>query len=196
MKKIIVIQLTAILLLSSLSQAEWREFTSVDGSKKVRAEVRGYDEASGMVALRLEGNRAINAPVSAFIEEDQAFIKKAVVTLLAGRNLWIEFLDEETEVSEKRNPTNGYRTVKKKSGYKMEMRNNSTAPFEGLTADYQIFYASYSNPSKDRSKSDKVKFASMDLPVMQPRQEVIIETESINLTEITKLPLSECKGGS
>lgn len=196
MKKIIVTQLAAIFLLSSLSQAEWREFTSVDGSKKVKAEVRGYDEASGMVALRLEGNRTINASVSAFIEEDQAFIKKAAVTLLAGRNLLIEFSDEETEVSEKRNPTNGYRTVRKESGYKMEMRNNSTAPFEGLTADYQIFYASYSAPSKDRSRNDKVKFASMDLPLMQPREEVTIETEAVNLTEITKLPLSECKGGS
>ena len=78
----------------------------------------------------------------------------------------------------------------------MEMRNNSTAPFEGLTADYQIFYAAYSDPSKDRTKIDKVKFASMDLPVLQPREEVIVETEGINLTEITKLPLSECKGGS
>ncbi|NRB76391.1 MAG: hypothetical protein HRU46_18680, partial [Verrucomicrobiales bacterium] len=62
--------------------------------------------------------------------------------------------------------------------------------------DYQIFYASYDNPTEDRSKSDKVKFASLDIPAMQPREEVTVETESVDLTEITKLPLSECKGGS
>jgi hypothetical protein len=186
----------AVFLLSSLAQAEWREFTSADGSKKVNAEVLGYDEASGTATLQLEGNRKITSPVSAFTEEDQAFIKKAAVSLLAGRNLWIEFADDKNEVSEKRNPTNGYRTVQLESGYKMEMRNNSSAPFEGLTADYQIFYASYDNPTKDRSKSDKVKFASMEIPAMQPREEVTVETESVGLTEITKLPLSECTGGS
>ena len=118
------------------------------------------------------------------------------MALLAGRNLWIEFEDDKNEISEKRNPTNGYRTVQLESGFKLEMRNNSSASFEGLTADYQIFYASYDKPTKDRSKSERVKFASMDIPSMQPREEVTVETESVDLTEITRLPLSECKGGS
>jgi len=196
MKKFTAIHVAAVFFLSSLAQAEWREFTSADGSKKVKAEVLGYDEASGTATLQLEGNRRIKTPVSAFTEDDQAFIRKAAVALLAGRNLWIEFEDDKNEISEKRNPTNGYRTVQLESGFKLEMRNNSSASFEGLTADYQIFYASYDKPTKDRSKSERVKFASMDIPSMQPREEVTVETESVDLTEITRLPLSECKGGS
>ena len=69
MKKFIAIHVAAVFLLSSLAQAEWREFTSADGSKKVKAEVLGYDEASGTATLQLEGNRRITSPVSAFTED-------------------------------------------------------------------------------------------------------------------------------
>tara|TARA_R110000850_G_scaffold148195_1_gene270411 strand:- start:198 stop:788 length:591 start_codon:yes stop_codon:yes gene_type:complete len=196
MKKLIIAQVIAAFFLSPLCFADWHQFTSADGAKKVMAEVLGFDEASQMATLQLEGNRRIQAPVSSFIEEDQALIKKAAVAMSAGRNLWVEFEDEEKELSEKRNPANGYRTVNLASGFKLELRNNGTAVFEGLTAEYQVFYAAYVNPFKDRARTDKVTYKTMALPALQPREEAFVSTNPINLTRITKLPLSQCSGGT
>lgn len=196
MKKCLIAQVLAALAMAPLCFADWHEFTSADGSKKVWGEVKGYDANAGTVTLQLKGNRTINAPVSAFIEEDRAVIEKAAIALEAGRNLAVEFGDAEEKLSEKRNPTNGYQTVKLKSNFEMELRNNGQNAFKGLEAEYQIFYGAYVDPFKDRARTDLVKTGSVEIPEIAPRNEAKIETKGVDMTRITRLPLSECKGGT
>jgi hypothetical protein len=197
MKKLLTAQAClAAFFLAPMAYADWHEFTSADGSKKVWAEVQGFDASTQTVSLKLEGNRIITSPVTAFTEDDQKFVEKAAVALAAGRNLAIEFADDEEEISEKKNPTNGYRTVELKSGYALELRNNSKEPFKGLTAEYQLFYAAYLDPFKDRARTDQVSYGKMKLPEVKPRDEATIETEAIDITRITRLPLSQCSGGT
>lgn len=175
---------------------EWHEFTSKDGEKTVWAEVQSYDAKSGTVSLLLEGNKKIKAPVSAFIAEDKVFVEKAAVALEAGRSLWVEAKNLEEETSEKRNPTNGYRTVTLDSGYKFEIRNNGKQDFKGLKAEYQIFFAAYDDPFKDKARSDKISYGATDIPEIAPREETTISTEDVDLTRITRLPKKDCAGGS
>ena len=174
----------------------WHEFTSKDGAKTVWAEVQAYDAKSGTVSLLLEGNKKIKAPVSAFIAEDKIFVEKAAIALEAGRNLWVEAKNLEEETSEKRNPTNGYRTITLDSNYKFAIRNNGKQDFKGLKAEYQIFFAAYNDPFKDKARSDKVTYGSTDIPEIAPREEGTISTEDVGLTRITRLPKKECAGGS
>ena len=196
MKKLLIAQVLVAVAMAPLSFAGWHEFTSADGSKKVWGEVKGYDANAGTVTLQLKGNRTINAPVTAFIEEDKAVIEKAAIALEAGRMLAVEFGDSEEKLSEKRNPTNGYQTVKLKSNFEMELRNNGQNVFKGLEAEYQIFYGAYVDPFKDRARTDLVKAGSVDIPEIAPRTEANIETAGVDMTRITRLPLSECKGGT
>jgi hypothetical protein len=175
---------------------DWHEFTSKDGEKTVWAEVQAYDAKSGTVSLLLEGNRKITAPVSAFIDEDKTFVEKAAVALEAGRNLWVEAENLEEETSEKRNPTNGYRTVTLDSKYKFEIRNNGKQEFKGLKAEYQIFFGAYDDPFKDKARSDKIAYGSTDIPEIAPREEASISTDEVAMTRITRLPKSECAGGT
>ena len=174
----------------------WHEFTSKDGAKTVWAEVQSYDAKSGTVSLLLEGNKKIKAPVSAFIAKDKVFVEKAAVALEAGRNLWVEAENLEEETSEKRNPANGYRTITLDSNYKFEIRNNGKQDFKGLKAEYQIFFAAYNDPFKDKARSDKVSYGSTDIPEVAPREETTISTEDVGLTRITRLPKKECAGGT
>lgn len=175
---------------------EWHEFTSKDGEKTVWAEVQAYDAKSGTVSLLLKGNKRIKAPVSAFIDEDKTFVEKAAVALEAGRNLWVEAENLEEETSEKRNPTNGYRTVTLDSNYKFEIRNNGTQDFKGLKAEYQIFFAAYDDPFKDKARSDKVSYGATEIPEIAPREEATVSTKDVDLTRITRLPKKECAGGT
>lgn len=196
MKKLLIAQVIAAMAMAPLSFAGWHEFTSADGSKKVWAEVQGYDANAGTVSLRLKSKQTITAPVSAFIEEDTEVIRKAAVALQAGRNLAVDFEDSEEKLSEKRNAANGYQTVKLKTAYEVELRNNSQNTFDGLEAEYQIFYAAYVDPHKDRARTDLVKGGSVEIPAIEPRNEAKIATTGVDMTRITRLPLSECKGGT
>ena len=196
MKKLLIAQTLAAVLLAAPCYAEWHEFTSSDGEKTIWAEVQGYDAKTETVSLMLEGQRRINSPASAFTAEDQEYIQKAAIALEAGRNLWVEAKDIEEETSEKRNPTNGYRTVTLDSGFKFDIRNNGTQTFKGLKAEYQIFFAAYVDPFKDKARTDKVTYGATDIPELDPRKETTISTDSIGMTRITRLPKKECAGGT
>jgi len=197
MKKISLALITSLLLVAPLSQAEMHEFTSAsDPSKKLWAEVTGYDSAAGQVTLQLQDRRKIVSPVSAFSEDDKAYIETAGLALAAGRNLALRFEDDQEVVGEKKNPANGFRTLNTKDGFKLNLRNNSQEVFKGLKADYQIFYAAYADPFEDREKTDRVEAGKLDIPELAPREDTDVETESVALTSITRLPLKECVGGT
>ena len=102
----------------------------------------------------------------------------------------------EDVVSEKRNPANGYQTLKKKNGFQLEVRNNGAVPFDGLVAEYQVHYGAYADPFKDKEKTPRIYRGKMDLPKLEPREETELKTESVDLTSIKRLPLSECVGGT
>jgi len=196
MKNILIVQILGALLVAPLCFAEMHEFTSADGTKKLWAEVQGYDAASGKVSLLLTDKRRIVSPVTAFTAEDKTFVEKAALALAAGRNLAMRFEDAQEVTSEKRNPTNGYRTLKSKDGYTLNLRNNGQTDFKGLKADYQIFYAAYVDPFKDKARTGKVIAGKMDLPELAPRQDTDIKTDGVDMTRITRLPLSQCSGGT
>ncbi len=190
---------TLLLFLSALpaiSFGEWRTFTSADGERKLEAEVQAYDAASGKVQLRLRDNRKITAPATAFSEEDQKHLKEIGLAFSMGRSLWVEFEDVESVISEKRNAANGYQTLKLENGYDFEVRNNGKVPFEGLTADYQVFYAAYNDPFKDTAKTPKVMRGTVEIPVLEPRAETSLSTDKVGMTSIKRLPISECVGGT
>jgi len=191
----LVTLLIGLWLVPALCSAEWHTFTSADGSKKLEAVVQDYNIDSGVATLRLKDNRKITAPATAFSEADQEHLEEIGLAFKLGRSLWVEFEDEESVVSEKRNPTNGYQTMELKNGYRLEVRNNGTVPFDGLIAEYQVFYGAYENPFKDNEKTPQVHRGKIDLPVLQPREETVVKTDLVNLTSIKRLPLKECVGG-
>ena len=129
------------LLLAPLCFAEMHEFTSADGSKKLWAEVQGYDSKTGNVTLVTADKRRMVTPVSAFSADDKTYVEKAALALAAGRNLAIRFEDAEEIVSEKKNPTNGYQTIKSKNGFELNVRNNGQTAFMCWKADYQSVFA-------------------------------------------------------
>lgn len=196
MKTPILLTILAACFIAPLCFADMHEFTSADGEKTVWAEVTGYDAAAKTVNLLLTNKSRITSPVTAFTEEDQKYIEKAAIALEAGRNLAIRFADDEEELSEKRNPTNGYRTVELKSGFELELRNNGQETFKGLTADYQIFYAAYLNPFEDKARTDQASKGSVKLPELAPREETTVNTDGVGMTRITRLPLAQCSGGT
>lgn len=189
--------LLAILLAAPcFSLADWHTLTSADGSKKIEAEILSYDAKSGTVTLKLRSSRKITSPASAFSEDDQARIQEVGLATTMGRSLWVEFEDVENIVNEKRNPTNGYQTKELQNSYRIELRNNGEVPFEGLVAEYQIFYAGYIDPFRDNEKTDQVHRGKMEIPALKPREETELATESVDLTSIKRLPLSQCSGGT
>jgi hypothetical protein len=198
MKKLLIPQALAALVVTIATPclAEWHEFTSKDGEKTLWAEVQSYDAKSETVSLLLKGNKRLNAPVSAFIEEDKTFVEKASIALEAGRNLWVEAENLEEQKSEARNASGGFKTVTLDSHFKFEILNNSKQDFNGLKAEYQIFYGAYDDPFSDRARSDKVQYGAADIPQIGPREEASISTGDIGMTRVTRLPKKECAGGS
>ena len=196
MKTSLIAQILAALFLAPLCFAEMHEFTSADGSKKLWAEVQSYDAEKGEVSLLLTDKRRITSPISAFSAEDKTYAEKAALALAVGRNLALRFEDAEEVVSEKKNPANGYQTKKSKNAFELNVRNNGQTTFKGLKADYQIFYAAYVNPFKDRARSDQVTAGSVDLPELDPREDADVKTNDIDMTSITRLPISQCAGGT
>lgn len=188
--------LAGIFLLPSLCLADWHTFTSSDGAKKLEATVQDYNTDTGVATLRLQDNRKITAPATAFSEEDQKHLKEIGMAFKLGRSLWVEFEDEENVISEKRNPANGYQTMELKKGYRMEVRNNGTVPFEDLKIEYQVFYGAYENPFADNEKTPQIYRGKMDLPALQPREDAVLKTETVDLTSIKRLPLKDCVGGT
>lgn len=185
-----------LLAAPGFSGANWHTLTSSDGSKKIEAEILSYDAKSGAVTLKMRDSRKISAPATAFSEADQAKIKEVGLATTMGRSLWVEFEDVENVVNEKRNPTNGYQTKEMQNSYRLELRNNGETPFEGLVAEYQIFYAGYLDPFKDNNKTNQLHRGKMEIPALSPREETELETESVDLTSIKRLPLSQCAGGT
>jgi hypothetical protein len=196
MKTSVIAQILAALFLAPLCYAEMHEFTSADGSKRLWAEVQGYDAEKGDVTLLLTDKRRITSPVSAFTADDKTYVEKAALALAAGRNLALRFEDAEKVVSEKKNPANGYQTKKSKNGFELNVRNNGQTTFKGLKAEYQIFYAAYVNPFKDRARSHLVTAGKVDLPELDPRKDANVNTDAIDMTSITRLPMSQCVGGT
>ncbi|MEX2578307.1 MAG: hypothetical protein WD342_04550 [Verrucomicrobiales bacterium] len=123
--------------------ADWREFTSADGAKTIEADIRSYDADANTVTLQMRDNRVLTTPVSTFSKADREHIREVGLAFVTGRNLWIEFEDVENKISEKRNPANGYQTLELEHHYRLEVRNNGAVPIEGLTVEYQVFYAAY-----------------------------------------------------
>jgi len=184
------------LSLPGSARAEWREFTSADGTKTVRAEVVSYDERIDGFVLRLEDGRRIRSQASFFSEEDQAYLDRFALAQQVGRRLRLDFADEAEEVSVKKNPLNGYQTIRLQSGFAINLRNNSQVTFDGLTAEYQLFYSAYVNPFEDREQKELVKQGKLELPRLQPRGEAKVATDRVEMTSIKRLPIAECVGGT
>lgn len=197
MKKLIL-SLTALaaLFLAPLGVAEMHKFTSADGSKQIVAKIVTVDPAKGLVALLLETGNQIHAPITAFSEEDQEYIQTVGKAKNIGRMLAVRFSDEEKQVSEKKNPVNGYQTLQLKSGFALEIRNNSPEEVKGLEADYQIFYKAYLNPFESRERTEQVANGKLTIPAMASRKEVTVNTAEIPMTRIKQLPKAECVGGT
>ncbi|NNE92802.1 MAG: hypothetical protein HKN23_14250 [Verrucomicrobiales bacterium] len=198
MKKLLSIQLClAVFLAPMFCSADWHEFTSADGKKKVWAEVKGLDSSTNTVTLLLQTKKQIKAPTTAFSEADQAYIEKAGMALAAGRSLWFEFEDVENKVSEKRNPANGFQTLKLENGFEIEVLNNGKVDLKGLKAEYQIFYSGYESPLDDRpKKTDSVKLGAAGEFDLDARGRTKLKTDLVPMTSIKKLPRSECTGGT
>lgn len=186
----------AVSLAPAISFGDWHTFTSADGSKKLEAEVQGYDLQTGVAQLRLRDGRKISTPATAFSEEDQEHLKEIGLAFDMGRSIWVEFDDVQEVISEKRNPTNGYQTMTLENGFKFEVRNNGTIPFEGLTAEYQVFYAAYKDPFADSARTAQVMRGEVEIPALEPRAETHLSTEKVGMTSIKRLPISECVGGT
>jgi len=197
MKRLLISQIFAAILFSPLCLAEMHEFKSADGKKTVWAEVMGYDAETKQVNLKLANKKSITSPATAFSKEGQEYIEKAAVLLEAGRNLRVEFEDVENLVSEKRNPTNGYQTLKQSNGFELKVRNNGKSVFNGLKAEYQIFTSVYLDPFQDRpAKTDQIKYGTALFDALSPRNEIEISTETVPMTTIKRLPKSQCVGGT
>jgi hypothetical protein len=162
----------------------------------LEAEIEGYDVSSGVAQLRLRDGRKIASPATAFSEADQEHLKEVGLAFSMGRSILVEFEDVEEVISEKRNAANGYQTLKLENGYEFEVRNNGKVPFEGLTAEYQVFYAAYKDPFKDTAKTAQIMRGEVEIPVLEPRGETSLTTEKVGMTSIKRLPISECVGGT
>lgn len=187
----------ALLMGPATGFADWRTFTSSDGSRTLEAEMISYDESNGAVMLRLKNRQTIKAPATAFSSEDQTFIAKTHLAMQAGRMLMLEFADTEKEISEKKNPVGGFQTVKLKNGFEVRIRNNHSETFQKLDADYRIYFSSFGDPFADGAKrSDKVHAGNMEIESLSPRDEISFTTEEVDLTEVRRLRKTECIGGT
>lgn len=172
--------------------AEMRTFTSADGSKTLKAKVLDYSQAKGTVKMVREGGKVMTFPVKALCEEDNKYLVSWYQTTMAARKLAVRISDQEEKTSERK--TDNARISSYDSGFKLNVWNNGTNPFENIDVKYQIFYTV--DGVKGAKNQDLVASGKTTISSITPRTGQDLTTEKVTLTKIRPLPASECAGGT
>ena len=171
--------------------SQMRTFKSADGSKTLKAKVLDYYQAKGTVKMLREGGKVMTFPVKALSKEDNEYLVSWYQTTMAARKLAVRISDQEEKTSERK--TDNARISSYDSGFKFNVWNNGTNPFENIDAKYQIFYTV--DGVKGAKNQELIASGKTVISSITPRTGQDLATEKVKLTKIRPLPASECKGG-
>ncbi len=171
--------------------SQMRTFKSADGSKTLKAKVLDYYQAKGTVKMLREGGKVMTFPVKALSKEDNEYLVSWYQTTMAARKLAVRISDQEEKTSERK--TDNARISSYDSGFKFNVWNNGTNPFENIGVKYQIFYTV--DGVKGAKNQELVASGATTISSITPRTGQDLATEKVKLTKIRPLPASECKGG-
>ena len=85
-----------------------------------------------------EGGKVMTFSVKALSKEDNEYLVSWYQTTMAARKLAVRISDQEEKTSERK--TDNARISSYDSGFKFNVWNNGTNPFENIDVKYQIFY--------------------------------------------------------
>ena len=171
--------------------SQMRTFKSADGSKTLKAKVLDYYQAKGTVKMLREGGKVMTFPVKALSKEDNEYLVSWYQTTMAARKLAVRISDQEEKTSERK--TDNARISSYDSGFKFNVWNNGTNPFENIDVKYQIFYTV--DGVKGAKNQELIASGKTVISSITPRTGQDLATEKVKLTKIRPLPASECKGG-
>ena len=172
--------------------SQMRTFKSADGSKTLKAKVLEYYQAKGTVKMLREGGKVMTFPVKALSKEDNEYLVSWYQTTMAARKLAVRISDQEEKTSERK--TDNARISSYDSGFKFNVWNNGTNPFENIDVKYQIFYTV--DGVKGEKNQELIASGKTVISSITPRTGQDLTTDKVKLTKIRPLPASECAGGT
>jgi len=163
---------------------EYREFGNADGTAKFPAALVDVQMQNGKMTAVLERadtKKVLHVPVDLFREEDQKYIRNEGQRFALGRGLQVTITATKGKASAS-TPT-GRRVSTHEEGFSIKVRNGAPLAAEGVTASYKIVWRKdvRVNPNVSR-KEERRESGSLDLGVLNPKQEFAGTTSTVSLT--------------
>jgi hypothetical protein len=170
---------------AALTAADPHEFTSADGSKKLKGTVvSATADAQGKITAeirRADNNQRLTVPATAFSADDQAYLKEQAAAFAVGRSLDVRLTPKQEKPS-KAEEKDGRKISSTDAIYELTCRNNANGPMDGVELKYKVFIKREKRVSAVKGeKKDEVVEGSVDLPAMASRQNHVANTNTIAL---------------
>jgi hypothetical protein len=194
--------LLLVILLGALAGAqarELREFHSADKSKSFSGRLEGFDDASGVVTVRLANGAVSRIPLTALSQEDGEYIKSAGTGLQVGSKVDVQMVENSTR-GEKESSGNFFIT-KVNSGYKINLTNRAPAELGGFEVRHRVYFAKAKAVVNPRTKKQEIEReiqfveGTETVDAINAGQRKVLESQIAELSEMKQKPASQCTGG-